>query len=334
MAGDRSFLAFWVASTALLWFPGGLHAEEPDYRQLGHEHYFNLEYDKAIAAYRRVLEKSPGDANVHNHIATSILFKELHRLGMLESSAFKGDNKFLKQEKPKPDPKVRAEFKKTLAEGRRLALSVLKEFPGDPMALYALSNSYGLEANYQFMVDKSYFAALRNGGRANKLSKRLRTQHPDFVDAHLILGIHQYVLGSLPWPVKVLIALGGMRGDKKKGERWVRRVSNEGKLARHEARVLLAILLRRERHPLEAATILEGLGQDFPRNYVFRLELGAMYQDAGDQERALAVFREILALHARNAPGYGRMPQRVVDALDRKIEEIENKNSELLLPRD
>ena len=170
------------------------------------------------------------------------------------------------------------------------------------------------------MVDKDYFAALRNGRRAEKYSKRLRKKHPDFVDAYLIGGVQQYVLGSLPWPIKVLAAVGGMRGDKAKGEAWVRRVAEQGKYARHHARSLLAILLRREKRPMEAAEILEGLRADFPRNYVLSLELGSMYQDAGEKRLALSVFRDAKKKQLAGAGGYGGMPARTVRALDRKIE--------------
>ena len=296
---------------------------EVDFRARGHDHYFNLEYDQAIEDYRRLLAAEPSDLGAHNHMATAVLYKELLRLGMLETSAFKGDNDFLKRDKPKPDSAVREAFESLLAEGKEHALAALDRAPDNAEALYALSNSHALEANYQFMVDKAYFAALRNGRRAEKYSKKLRKTHPDFVDAYLIGGVQQYVLGSLPWPIKVLAAVGGMRGNKTKGEAWVRRVAEQGDYARNHARSLLAILLRRERRPLEAAAILDGLRRDFPRNYVLSLELGSMYLDAGEDRLALDVFREAREKKLAGAPGYARMPHRTARALDRKITRIE-----------
>ncbi len=296
---------------------------DADFRARGHDHYFNLEYDEAIEDYRRLLAAHPDDLGAHNHMATAVLFKELLRLGMLETSAFKGDNEFLKREKPKPDPAVREAFESLLAEGKERALAGLEPTPTDAEALYSLSNNHALQANYQFMVDKAYFPALRNGRRAEKYSKKLRKKHPDFVDAYLVSGVQQYVLGSLPWPIKVLVAFGGMRGDKVKGEAWVRRVAENGKYARHHARSLLAILVRREKRPMEAAEILEGLGKDFPRNYVLPLELGSMYQDAREDQLALNVFRDAKNKQLAGVPGYARMPGRTVRALDRKIEHLE-----------
>ena len=318
--------------TAVAWGSAGQAAGEDkqavnspdvDFRSRGHDHYFNLEYDAAIEDYRRLLDINPGDLGAHNHIATAVLFKELLRLGMLETSAFKGDNQFLKREKPKPDPAVRETFESLLREGRERALAAIGRAPDDPEALYALSNGHALQAHYQFMIDKAYFAALRNGRKAEKFSKKLRKKHPEFVDAYLVSGVQQYVLGSLPWPIKVLVAFGGMHGDKAKGEAWVRRVAEDGNYARHHARSLLAILLRREKRPREAAEILEGLRADFPRNYVLSLELASMYQDADENQLALSVFRDAKMKQLAGAPGYGRMPARTVQALDRKIEVLE-----------
>lgn len=298
-------------------------AEQGDYLAKGNEHYFNLEYDEAIAAYLKVLEKRPNDPHIYNHLATSILYKELLRLGLLETSAFKGDNDFLKQEKPQPDPKLKDRFYDYLRAGRAIAEKKLEASPKDIHAMLALSQGYGLEANYEFMVEKSYFSALRNGNRARKFSNKIIKQNPEFVDAYMVAGVHEYVVGSLPWAVRVLIAVGGIRGDKEKGERYVQNVADRGETLRNEARALMALLHRREKRPLEAAKVIRGMMQDFPRNYVMHLELASMYQDAGENARALETFREIQRKIARNDPGFGRVPERIRGALERKIEAIE-----------
>jgi tetratricopeptide (TPR) repeat protein len=324
----RGLLVAAVLAVALIAAAGAARAQAPraeDNRAAGHNHYFNLEYDEAIAAYRRLIAANPQDVLARNHLATALLFKELLRLGMLETSAFKGDNQFLRQEKPQPDPALKEEFLSVLLEGRQLAEASLQKSPDDKMALFALSNSYGLEGNYDFMIDKAYFSALRNGGRARKYANDLIKKHPDFVDAYLVAGVHEYVVGSLPWVVKVMAAIGGIRGNKQKGEGYVTRVAREGQLARNEARSLLTLLLRREKRPLEAAVLLEGLIRDFPRNYVLYLELGSMYEDAGEREKALSVFQNIRRKVAANEDNLARMPQRSREALERKIKDLETQ---------
>jgi predicted Zn-dependent protease len=307
---------------ALALVPG---AAEVDYLAKGNDHYFNLEYDEAIEAYKQLLKQRPDDPHVYNHLATSVLYKELHRLGLLETSAFKGDNDFLKREKPDPDPKLKDLFLEYLRAGRALAEERLEKSPKDIQAMLALSQGYGLEGNYEFMVEKSYFSALRNGNRARKFSNKIIKQNPEFVDAYMIAGVHEYVVGSLPWAIRVLIAFGGINGNKEKGEGYVQRVAEQGETLRNEARALMALLHRREKRPLEAAKVLQGMMKDFPRNYVVNLELASMYQDAGEDKRALDAFREIQRKISRNEPGFGRIPGRTRDALARRIEAIEEK---------
>ena len=300
-------------------------AAAADDRAAGHDHYFNLEYDEAVAAYERVLRAEPDDPSIYNHLATAVLYKELHRLGMLETSAFKSDNRFLRRKKPQPDPGVKDKIFGYLEQGRLLAAGRLEEAPGDRAALFALSHNYALRANYLFMVDKAYFRALRNGRRARKFSNSLRKYHPQFVDADLVAGVQEYVIGSLPWAARAVIAFGGVRGNKARGEAMVARVAREGGHARDEARALMALVHRREGRPLEAARMLGALLRDYPRNYVLQLEMAAMQLDAGDEALALEIFKEVYRKYEADEQRFARMPPRLAGALERRIEELENE---------
>lgn len=295
-----------------------------DDRSAGHDHYFNLEYDEAFAAYERVRQVEPDDPTIYNHLATAVLYKELNRLGMLETSAFKGDNRFLATKKPKPDPSVKGKIFDYLEQGRLLAAERLKADPADRAALLAVSHNYALRANYRFMVDKAYFRALRNGEKARKFSAVLQRHHPGFVDAYLVAGIRDYVVGSLPWALRALIAIGGIRGNKARGEALVERVAREGDRMRDEARVLMVLVHRREGRPLEAVKILRSLLEDYPRNYVLQLEMAAMYLDAAEDEQALQVLREAHRKYEADEQRFGRMPPRLASALERRIEKLEN----------
>jgi hypothetical protein len=286
------------------------------------DHYFNLEDEEAIRDYYAAMAASRPSGEIWNRIGTTILYQELNRLGMLETSAFRGDNEFLIQEKPKPDPEVRKRFLGALAESRRLAEGELKKNPKQKTALFVLSQNYGLEANYLFMIDKSYLAALRAGNKARKYSDELRAIDSEYVDAYLVAGVQEYVVGSLPWAIRALVAFGGIHGSKEKGRAWVERVADEGDSLQTEARVLLALLYRRERRPLDAAKVLEGLIGQFPRNYVLRLELASMYLDAGQRDKGLNVLLTADRMVRNNESRYGRMPQRLRDALSRKIDAV------------
>jgi tetratricopeptide (TPR) repeat protein len=291
-----------------------------EHLQSGENHFFNLEYDEAIVDYNRVVEQNPNDPLAYTHLASAQLYKELYRMGLLESSALRGDNQFLNQKRPQPDPQARARFLDTLERGRRVAESLLATDRRDQVALYALGTNYALRGNYEFMVEKAWFSALRNGGKARDYCEQLRKLNPNFVDAYLVLGVYEYVAGHLPLPVKVLAAIGGVHGSREKGEAYITRVAREGNYAHNDARVLLVIVYRRERRPLEAAKMLENLIADFPRNYVLGLELASMYADAGQNDRAIATFKGLLQKAGENAPGYQRLPR---EAVLRRIEKLQ-----------
>jgi tetratricopeptide (TPR) repeat protein len=75
-----------------------------------------------------------------------------------------------------------------------------------------------------------------------------------------------------------------------------------------DAKVLLAVIYRRERRPEKAIPLLEELAGRFPRNYLFRFEQVQMYSDLGDKASALRVLSQIEALRRERAPGYADLP--------------------------
>jgi hypothetical protein len=70
----------------------------------------------------------------------------------------------------------------------------------------------------------------------------VRKLNPNFIDAYLVLGAYEYVTGSLPLPVKLFAAIGGLHGSREKGIAYLRRVAEQGKYNRDGARVLLVVL--------------------------------------------------------------------------------------------
>src|SRR5713101_5641872 len=65
----------------------------------GYEHFYNLEYDQAIADFTSVTDQNPTDPSAWNHLAQAILFRAMHRSGALESEMVSGSNPFLRRAK-------------------------------------------------------------------------------------------------------------------------------------------------------------------------------------------------------------------------------------------
>lgn len=280
--------------------------------QKGFDHFYNLEYDQAIAAFREFIRRHPEDPRGYNHLAQSILYREMYRGGALETELVSGNNPFLRRPKLNPTPAEQREFQQAIDRSIQLSQARLRENPQDPQALYTLGVAYGLRANYNFLVRKAWRDALRDATAARKLHNQVTEIDRHFVDARLVQGVHEYVVGSLPWHWRMLGFLIGFRGNKEEGIRILREVAERGQVNKLDAKVLLCAIYRRERKPELAIPLIQELMASFPRNYLLYFELAQMYSEAGDKDRALQVLAKLEQLRNSGAPGFARvMPEKI-----------------------
>ena len=274
----------------------------------GWDHFYNLEYDAAIADFQRAIAQDPNSPDLHNHLAEAIVFKEMYRNGALESEMVSGNNSLLRRARMNPPPETRAQFLSEIGKSLSLASARLRQNPDDAAALYAEGIAYGLRSDYFWVVEKSWYDSLRDATSARKAHNRVAELQPNNVDARLVQGLHDYIVGSLPWQYRMLGFLVGFRGDKEKGIRIVQDVAQNGKLDKVDAQIFLCALYRRENHPDRAVPIVQELIRRFPRNYILRLELSVMYSMAGDKVHGLEAVQEAARLKREHAPGFDQMP--------------------------
>ena len=117
---------------------------------------------------------------------------------------------------------------------------------------------------------------------------------PDYVDAELVVGVHQYVVGSLPFAIKMLAGLAGIHGNKEKGLALLRDDGKYGVTTSVEARTALALFLRREAKYGEAAEWNDSLKRQYPHNFLFWLESANLQKDSGNAQQAIALYRGLL----------------------------------------
>ena len=184
----------------------------------------------------------------------------------------------------------------------------LRKNPNDTAALYAEGIAYGLRSDYYWVVKKSWRDSLSDATAARRLHNRISQLEPNNVDARMVDGLHDYIVGSLPWHWRMFGFLVGIHGDKEKGIRTVQEVARNGKDNRLDATIFLCALYRRENRPKMAVPLIQDLIQRFPRNYILRLELAEMYSMSNDKNDALAALAQVSDLKARHAPGFDRLP--------------------------
>ncbi len=274
----------------------------------GYDHFYNLEYDPAIGDFEKAIAQNGADPDLHNHLAHALVFKEMFRNGALESELVSGTNSFLRRPKLNPGAETEKRFLDEVARAMALADARLKKNPNDTGAMYAMGISYGLRSNYYWVVKKSWRDSLKDATAARKLHNRITELEPKNVDARLVEGLHDYIVGSLPWQYRMFGFLVGIRGDKELGIRIVQDVARNGDQNRIDAEIFLCALYRRENQPARAVPLVQDLIQRFPRNYLLRLELSQMYSMANDKTHALEAVEEVARLKNAHAAGYDRVP--------------------------
>ncbi len=274
----------------------------------GFNHFYNLEYDEAIAVFDKAIAQNPTNPDLHNHMAQTLIFREMFRDGALESELVSGNNSFLRRAKLNPSPETEKRILSEIATAMALSEAQLKTNPNNTAAMYADGIAYGLRSNYFWVVKKAWHDSLRDATSARKLHNRITELEPKNVDARLVQGLHDYIVGSLPWGYKMLGFLVGIKGDREKGIRTVQDVAKNGRLNRVDAEVFLCALYRRENEAKLAVPLVRDLIDRYPRNYLLRLELGQMYSTSGDGVQGLQAVDEVARLKAAHAPGFDHLP--------------------------
>src|SRR5271155_2492887 len=255
-------------------------------------HFYNLEYDRAIQEFEKVLDRHPSDPSAVNHLLTTILMRELYRMGAMNSGEYANDS-FIGDAHRSADPKVTERIKQLVERAEGLEEQQLKVNPNNVDALYARGVTRAQFALYTALVERAWFSALRNAVGARHDHERVLELNPKYVDAKLVVGTHNYVMGSLPWSVKVAVALVGLSGTKEKGLEYLREVADSNGENSVDGKVVLALFLRREHRYDEARTLMHDLSALYPRNYLFPIEEANLLRYSGHPQEAAAGYRNV-----------------------------------------
>jgi tetratricopeptide (TPR) repeat protein len=256
------------------------------------EHFYNLEYDRSIQEFEKVLERRPDDPAAINHLLTTMLMRELYNMGAMNSGEYANDS-FVGDAHRSADPKVKERIKQLVDRAEGLEEQRLKGNPNDVVALYDRGATRAQFALYTALVERAWFSALRNAVGARHDHERVLELDPGYVDAKLVVGTHNYVMGSLPWSVKAAVALVGLSGTKEKGLEYLRQVADSSGENAVDAKVVLSVFLRREHRYDESRVLMHELGVRYPRNYLFLVEEANLFRASGHPQEAAADYRRV-----------------------------------------
>ncbi|MGQ9896672.1 MAG: tetratricopeptide repeat protein [Acidobacteriota bacterium] len=282
-------------------------------RKKGFDALYNLDYRGAQAAFEQLTRINPKHPAGYLYLANCLWAEKLYRTRRLQATTYAGET-FFADTKEVFDRDFDHRFREAVDRTFQVAEARLRENSRDPVALYYKGTAHGLLAAYEATITRAFLSALSQSNKSVALHREVLKLDPNYVDANLSIGLYNYVVGSLPLPVKVIAALGGVRGSKKRGLLLVAKVAKEGRTAQDTARLLLVTLYKRERQYAEALPYLEAFTRQYPANYVARLELADTLVRLGRIDEGIMHFQS-LTKEAATGPYRDAIHYQLADVL-------------------
>jgi tetratricopeptide (TPR) repeat protein len=273
----------------------------PKVRQ-AYQRFYILDYDGALARFIQIQEENPTNPLAVDYVLNAVIFRELYRLDLLDTTFYAHDG-FLNGKHPlTPDPAVATQVNTLYGRAVALAEQQLNSHPDDVDALFARGWARSLRAVYIGMMERSFVSALHVALQARSDNEKVLKLDAQYIDAKLVVGVHQYIVGSLSFGLKLVAGAAGITGSKSKGIDDLKEAGAKGVITSVEARTALGLFLRREAKYDEAIAVTRTLTEEYPRDFLFWLELANLTKDAGRGPEAIAAYRRLL--DQAKKPGY------------------------------
>ena len=271
------------------------------------EHFYNLDYDGALSRFETVLKNNPQNPMAVDYVLTTVIFRELYNQDLLDTTYYAHDS-FLSSKRDVP---VAEATRKRIEDLTDRAIDLcdkqIDANPNDKNAYFARGYAHGMHAAFITLVDHSFISAAHQGLDAKNDSEHALDIDPGYADAKMAIGIQQFAVASLPRILRIMVGIAGVNGNKEKGLRLLREAAAQGVVTPIESRTALSLFLRHEGRYPEALTVERGLAQEFPHDYLFRLEVANITKDGGNGPAAIAAYKAILA--DAQKPGYFYEPR-------------------------
>ena len=290
------FVLFWT-STVLLAANPQVHTSPLNYDPVvrdAYQHFYNFDFDGALSRFQQVEAAHPKDPLATAYVLHCILFRELYRLDVLDTTFYANDGFLSGKRTVVEDTNVRDQIDQLYNKTAGQADAILRDKPDDLNALYARGWARSLKATYLAMVERSFVSGLRMALDAKNDHERVLQLDPLYVDAKMVVGVYQFVVGSLGFGFKMLVGMAGISGSKAKGLELLRDSAARGVITSVESRTCLALFLRREADYKQAISIVQGQARDYPRGFLFALEVANLLKDDAQGDAAIAAYRQLI----------------------------------------
>ena len=278
----------------------------PEVRE-AHNLFYNLDYDGALSRFEAIQRANPQNPMAANYVLMTLIFRELYHQDLLDTTYYAHDS-FIFSKRDVFIPEATHQRIDQLTDSIvAMCDQQIKQNPNNPNTYFARGYAKGMHSAFLTLAFHSYYASARQGLSSRQDSEEALRLDPNYADAKMAIGIQQFAVASLPRFLRIMIGITGVTGNKEKGLDLLRQCAAEGTVNRVECRTSLALFLRHDARYAEALTVMHGLSQEYPRDYLFRLEEANLAKDKGDGPTAIATYKRVLADAAK--PGYFTDPR-------------------------
>ena len=264
--------------------------------------FHNLDFDAALKIQEQVAQQHPNDPMAWDYVLVTLIFRELYHQDLLDTTYYAHDSFLTTKRDVQVLPATRSRIEDLTNKAIQLADAQLKANPRDANAYFARGYAKGMHAAFITLVDHSFAGAARQGYSARNDSESALKIDPQYADARMAIGIQQFAVASLPRWIRLIVGIMGVGGNKEQGLENLRQAAAHGIVTPVAARTALSVFLRHDARYTEALTVERGLADQFPHDYLFRLEVANLLKDEGHGLDAIAAYKQVIA--DAEKPGY------------------------------
>ena len=266
----------------------------PEVRE-AHEHFYNLDYEGALSRFEAIQKANPQSAIAIGYVLMTLIFRELYHQDLLDTTYYAHDS-FLTSRRSVPVPQATRDRIESLTNSAiALCDQQIRANPNNANAWFARGYARGMHAAFITLAEHSFVAAARQGLAARNDSEQTLRIDPGYADAKMAIGLQQFAVASLPRLLRIMIGITGVTGNKEKGLDLLREAAAHGIVTPIESRTALSLFLRHDARYPEAIVVQKGLADQYPHDFLFRLEVANLTKDSGNGPGAITIYREILA---------------------------------------
>jgi tetratricopeptide (TPR) repeat protein len=270
----------------------------------GQEALYRLDYAQAEDIFKRLIEENPDSPVGYGMLSVATWNQLLFAASNLALDDYASPTPFTKSRTYKNITQETRRFREANDNLLALCEKLLERNPQDSLALYFEGLAYENLAAEAIVITKSRGTAFNYGRKANSVHKKVLELDPDLIDAQVSIAGNEFAKATLPWSIKWLAILVGIRGDKEQAFERLERVAQKGKYRQLDAQVLLAVLHSWKGDPLKPVAIFQDLRERYPQNFLFDINLAAVHQfNLSDAQSALDIYQQLLENLSTKAPG-------------------------------